>query len=122
MKYALILLSLTLCSCAVQTSLPNPELQIDSPTSFEQLEPQATGITYYVSGTGKDTNNGLTTGAAFRTLQRAADLTQPGDTVLVMNGTYTKPGPQTNVLQISRSGEPGNYIRYKAVPGQTAAN
>ena len=119
MKYALILLSLTLCSCAVQTSLPNPELQIDSPTSFEQLEPQATGITYYVSGTGKDTNNGLTTGAAFRTLQRAADLTQPGDTVLVMNGTYTKPGPQTNVLQISRSGEPGNYIRYKAVPGQT---
>ncbi|MEH2450233.1 hypothetical protein [Nostoc sp.] len=48
------------------------------------------GKTYYVSGTGDDKkNNGLKEGAAFRTLQKAADLVQAGDTVYVMNGTYT---------------------------------
>ena len=117
MKYILVLFLATVTSgCALQTSPPKA---VATEGSFEQLEPQATGTTYYVAGTGNDANNGLSRDAAFRTLQHAADLTQPGDTVLVMSGTYTKPGPQTNVLQINRSGEPDNYIRYKAFPGQT---
>ena len=113
--------SLVVSGCASQSRLPDANLQApqESPGAFAQLEPQATGTSYYVSGTGNDANNGLSKRAAFRTLQRAADLTNPGDTVLVMNGDYTKPGPETNVLQINRSGEPGNYIRYKAFPGQT---
>jgi parallel beta-helix repeat protein len=83
-------------------------------TEFETLEPQPTGITYYVSGDGDDTNDGLSTNAAFRTLQHAADLTQPGDLVLVMNGTYSKAGPLTNVLDIRNAGTPEGYITYKA--------
>ncbi|MBC1237734.1 hypothetical protein [Nostoc sp. 2RC] len=47
-----------------------------------------TGKTYYVSGTGNDSNDGLKEGSAFRTLQKAANLVQAGDTVYVMNGTY----------------------------------
>ena len=91
-------------------------------TKFATLEPVATGKTYYVSGTGKDTNNGFTQQSAFRTLQYAADLTNPGDTVLVMNGTYTKPGLTgnnlgANILDISRAGSSGNYITYKALAG-----
>ncbi len=83
-------------------------------TDFETLEPQPTGTTYYVSGDGDDTNDGLTANAAFRTLQHAADLTQPGDLVLVMDGTYSKAGPLTNVLDVKNAGTAEGYITYKA--------
>jgi parallel beta-helix repeat protein len=84
---------------------------------FASLEPQAKGTTYYVSGKGNDANNGLSKNAAFRTLQKAADLTKPGDQVLVLNGTYTKAGPNTNVLDIKNAGAPSLYITYKAYKG-----
>ncbi len=73
--------------------------------------------TYYVSGTGSDSNDGKSTTKAFRTLQKAHDLTNPGDTVWIMNGTYTS--TSSDVLSIYRSGAPGQYIRYKAYPGHT---
>ena len=44
---------------------------------------------YYVSNSGSNLNNGLTIATAFETLQHAADIGQPGDTVLVEDGTYT---------------------------------
>jgi hypothetical protein len=34
--------------------------------------------TYYVSGNGNDQNSGLNPESSFRTIQKAADLTQPG--------------------------------------------
>lgn len=49
--------------------------------------------TYYVSGKGSARNNGLTTNSDFRTLQRAANLMQPGDVVMMLNGTYRNPEP-----------------------------
>ncbi|MEH2281005.1 MAG: right-handed parallel beta-helix repeat-containing protein [Nostoc sp.] len=77
--------------------------------------PNAT--TYYVSGTGNDRNSGLSTSSAFRTLQRAANLTNPGDTVLIMNGQY-KNGPKDgSVLSIKRSGTANAWIKFKAYPG-----
>ena len=80
----------------------------------------ASSITYYVSGTGSDSNDGLTTATAFRTLQHAADLTQPGDTVLAMNGTSTNNLCATcDVLDIYNPGTATNWITYKAYPGQT---
>lgn len=124
MKYALILLLATIASgCAVQTSPPGAVAsESSSESSFGQLEPQASGKTYYVSGTGNDKNNGRSEKKPFRTLQRAADLTRPGDTVLAMNGLYTKPGftgteEFTEVLDIRRSGTPEKYIQYRAFPG-----
>ena len=126
MKHTLILLtfiagSLIVSGCATQSSPPDVNLQASQEGSgaFARLEPQATGTTYYVSGAGDDANTGLSPKEAFRSLQRAADLTNPGDTVLAMNGTYTRDGVNTVVLQISRSGEPDKYIQYRAFPGQT---
>ena len=76
-------------------------------------------VTYYVSGTGSDSADGLSMATAFLTLQHAADLTQPGDTVYVMNGTYTNSCPSCAVLGISNPGTPNSWITYKAYPGQT---
>lgn len=72
----------------------------------------ALATTYYVSATGNDSNIGTSTTAPFLTIKKAAGLTNPGDIVNVMNGTY---GPFT----ISRSGsQSGGYITYQAYPGQ----
>ena len=76
-------------------------------------------VAYYVSGTGSDSANGLTPSTAFLTLQHAADMTQPGDTVYVMNGTYTNSCTGCAVLDISIPGTESNWITYQAYPGQT---
>jgi len=48
----------------------------------------AGGTTYYVSPSGSDSADGLTTSAAFKTIQRCANVAQPGDTCQIMAGTY----------------------------------
>jgi hypothetical protein len=74
--------------------------------------PSALATTYYVSATGSDSNSGTSTTAPFLTITKAASLTNPGDIVNVMSGTY---GP----FAISRSGsQSGGYITYQAYPGQ----
>ncbi|MEZ0607764.1 choice-of-anchor Q domain-containing protein [Fibrella sp. WM1] len=76
--------------------------------------------TWHVSGTGDDANDGKTPQTAFRSLQKAADLVQPGDVVLVGNGTYTNAdkGNGSAVLNITRSGTPAAWITWKARPGE----
>jgi parallel beta-helix repeat protein len=113
----LLLLVFAVSACA---SL-EPQASLSELATWDELEgldnvlSAAAITTYYVSGTGSDSNNGTSSTTPFRTLQKAANLTNPGDTVYIMNGTYTDPG--VFVLYISRSGEPGKYIRYKAFPG-----
>jgi parallel beta-helix repeat protein len=48
----------------------------------------AVATTYYVATSGNDANNGKSTSAPFRTVQRAANVVSPGDTVLIRNGNY----------------------------------
>jgi hypothetical protein len=67
------------------------------------------GRIYYVSANGRDSNSGLSSTSAFKTIQTAANLTNPGDTVLMMNGLY--PG-----VEIDRSGKANAWITYKAYP------
>ena len=78
-----------------------------------------TGKVYYVSGAGNDSADGLSTTTPLLTLQHAANLTQPGDTVYAMNGTFTNSNPSGDVLDISTPGTQSNWITYKAYPGQT---
>lgn len=80
----------------------------------------ASAATYYVSGTGSDTSNGLSQKTALRSLQHAADLTQPGDVVYAMNGLYalSDPASDGSVLIIAKSGTAEKWITYKAFPGQ----
>jgi parallel beta-helix repeat protein len=116
--YTVMVALILLVGCS---SLGPKTLASDLPT-WDELEnvdatlSVAAITTYYVSGTGSDSNTGKSTATAFRTLQKAANLTNPGDTVYIMNGTYTD-SVGSHILLITRSGAPGAYIRYKAFPG-----
>ena len=107
-------IKVSLVENARQVSTTNQEI---IPSSRELISAKVTGKTYYVSGTGKDNNSGLSTSSAFRTIQKAADLTSPGDTVLIMNGLYTNSPKAGSVVSIKRSGTANAWIRYKAYPG-----
>jgi parallel beta-helix repeat protein len=65
---------------------------------------------WYVSGTGVDTNAGTSSGAAFRTLAKAAGKVAAGDTVWLMDGIYAN-------VTLTISGTPAAWITWKAVPG-----
>ena len=58
------------------------------------------GVCRFVDPNGNDGNPG-TGGAPYRTLQQAANVVNPGDVVIVRDGTYT--GGST-ILDITRSG------------------
>src|SRR5229473_6866290 len=76
----------------------------------------AMAATYYVSTAGSDSNPGTQT-APFRHLTKgAATATQPGDTVIVMDGTYDNEGvvEPNFVVTLYYSGTPGNPITFKA--------
>ena len=78
----------------------------------------AAGNTYYVSGNGRDNWDGRSPTTAFRSIQKAANLTVPGDTVFIMNGTYGD-SDNASVFTITRSGAAGKPIVYQAYPGDT---
>lgn len=65
---------------------------------------------YYVSTTGNDAYNGLNSSAAFRTLQRAADLVMAGDVVHVAAGDYQG-------FYLTASGTAMSPIRFSGGPG-----
>ncbi|MGJ5674910.1 MAG: bluetail domain-containing putative surface protein [Nostochopsis sp.] len=79
------------------------------------------GNTYYVSAdTGNDSNNGLSENVAFKSLQVAADKLQPGDTLYVMNGTYTQSDSSKDLLTVwNKGGSQDNWTTIKAYPGHT---
>jgi hypothetical protein len=74
---------------------------------------------YFVSSnTGSDKNAGTSSTAPLATLQAAENLVTAGDTVEVMNGTYTGPAGG-DVLLITKSGTASAPITFEAMPGQS---
>ncbi|MEK3884251.1 choice-of-anchor Q domain-containing protein [Paenibacillus sp. PL2-23] len=70
------------------------------------------GAVYYVSVTGDDSNPG-TLQAPWRTIQKAANTLNGGDTVFVRGGTYEE------FVSITSSGsKPEGYITFQAYPGE----
>lgn len=66
----------------------------------------AAAATRYVSPGGSDSNSGASAALAWRTIAKANASAQPGDVILVANGTYADfPNPAV-------SGSPGNRIAY----------
>jgi hypothetical protein len=77
---------------------PNPVVGQVS-TWMETDAINVVGRTLWVDGgSGSDSNAGQSVGAAFKTIQKAADVVMPGDTAIVGNGTYREH------VVISRSG------------------
>ena len=103
---------------AASTVTCNVTLNANTIVTANYTAPVA-AVTYYVSGSGNDSNDGLTTSTAFLTLQHAESVTQPGDTVYAMNGTYTNSCSSCDVLDISTPGTANAWITFKAYPGQT---
>ncbi|MGN9809599.1 sigma-70 family RNA polymerase sigma factor [Micromonospora sp. BQ11] len=84
--------------------------------SARETPPTQGGRYLYVSGTGDDRNSGRSRAEPLRTLRRAAELTEPGDTVLVDDGEYSD-ARQSSVVTIQRSGTPKKWITWAAYPG-----
>src|SRR5579884_2969875 len=76
--------------------------------------PSRSGVTHYVSTTGRDSNAG-TLSAPWRHINYAASKANPGDTVEVMGGTYNE------IVNIPNSGNAtSGYLTFMSYPGQTA--
>ncbi|MGW4733037.1 right-handed parallel beta-helix repeat-containing protein [Streptomyces shenzhenensis] len=69
------------------------------------------GQTYYVAPSGQDTADGRTAKKPFRHIQRCADVLVPGDTCLILSGTYAE------TVVPARSGTADQPITYRAAPG-----
>lgn len=68
--------------------------------------------TYYVDATnGNDSNDGNTSQTAFRTIQHAADIVQPGDRVIVKAGVYNE------FVEIKNSGTESQKIVFEGERG-----
>ena len=75
--------------------------------------PSPVGNVYYVATTGSDTNSGTQT-QPWRTIQKAANMVNSGDTVLIRGGVYNEK------ITMTRSGQAGSPITFKSYPGETA--
>lgn len=71
--------------------------------------------TYYVSVNGDDSNDGLSVNTAFATIQHAADIVSPGDSVLVLQGSYTG-------FDLRTGGTQASQIVFKAADNNVVIN
>lgn len=73
----------------------------------------ASAATYYVSPDGSDSGVG-TTGDPFKTIQKAADIVNPEDTVIVKNGIYTDTNEDDSIVRLERGGTSDNWVTFKS--------
>lgn len=118
-------------STATPTSVPptatfTPTSTLPGPTAtFTPVTPTNTPLpatntpepgvcSRFVAANGNDSNNGLTIGTPWKTIQKAANSAQPGDIVCVRGGTYNE------AVTFGVSGASGAYITFQSYPGETA--
>jgi hypothetical protein len=90
------------------------EKPLDNQTSTtEEGQPKlkSASINYYVSTSGSDSNPG-TSASPFRTIQKAADMVNPGDTVIIRDGVYSTTSQY--FINVNRGGASGSYVTFKA--------
>lgn len=97
----------------VLTLAARPEYQVGAQTQAavqiaDAPAPVPGQRTYFVKPDGSDTAGGLTRTGAFRTIQRAADVVEAGDTVVVLPGTYSES------VQLTRAGTADRPITFRA--------
>ena len=71
------------------------------------LSTSAPAKNIFVSVNGSDNANGESEKSAFKTLQKAADVAEPWDVILIGDGNYSNNNTQDNsaVLSIKNSGK-----------------
>jgi predicted esterase len=69
----------------------------------------------YVSPTGKDSSGRGTADKPLATINKALELAQPGDIILLMDGTFVR---KNEVAKFVRAGSPAAWITLKNHPGQ----
>ena len=86
---------------------------VESPTiSFATLAEDPAPSVYYVAPDGDDANTGLDRQSAWRTIQRAADQVNVGDTVLIAGGEYEEQ------VRVRSAGAAGAPITFRSAPGE----
>lgn len=113
LRNALALAALSCCGSAslhaAQAPASRPVVQMPGPLANRTIDEKK--VTYFVSPNGSDARDGKTRRTAFATMQKAADLVQPGQTVLVTKGDYRQG------LHIRREGRANAWINFVAEPG-----
>jgi parallel beta-helix repeat protein len=115
--FAAMLSTMTLLGgCGPSSTTPSDET---ASVADESIETKTRKRTLYVSQTeGRAGNTGLSETSPLPDIQSALDLTRPGDAVLVKNGIYSRPDqPESDVVQINRSGTARSPITLAAYPG-----
>jgi len=70
---------------------------------------------FYVSPSGKDSNDGGSADKPLATINKALELAQPGDIILLMEGSFVR---KNEVANFVRAGSPAAWITLKNYPGQ----
>jgi len=97
----------------VQVTVTDPDGVSGDPTLVAALKTRSDTLaepgtrTWYASPTGNDANSGADSGNAFRTIQRAANLSQPGDLILILPGLYRES------VNVPRSGTANQPIVFR---------
>jgi hypothetical protein len=73
--------------------------------------------TYYISPSGSDSNSGSQS-SPFKSIQQAANIVNPGDTVMVQSGTYQTTDPNKYaIVSLNRGGTASQWITFQCQPG-----
>ncbi len=82
------------------------------PLTFQTSAKPAATVVYYVAPDGNNTNDGKSRRQAFRTINKAAEIVNAGDTVLIAGGIYKE------TVFIRAGGDQGKPITFKTIPGE----
>lgn len=84
---------------------------------------EGTGTVYYVATNGSDSNNGLSTGSPFLTLQKAVTTAQSyGDKIWIKAGSYGAESISGEKYMSTAMGDPIVVEGYKTTPGDITSN
>ena len=108
-KTAAIAFAIILCGCSTLVAGTTAKGIVYGPDPNRRIDESQ--VTYYVSPSGDDSKDGKTRTTALKTMQKAVDLVNPGETVLVLKGLY-KEG-----FWINKHGRKDAWISIIAEPG-----